>query len=61
MGFEYVVELARDMKPLWAQTDKNYHKRDLKPKLWDETGEKLNAAVKYCNNNTNEIGCYLQT
>ena len=32
---------VRDMTPLWDQTDKNYRNRDLKPKLWDETGEKL--------------------
>jgi len=34
------------MTPLWDQTDKNYHK-DLKPKLWDKIGEKLNVAGKY--------------
>ena len=37
----------RDMTPLWDQRDKNYHNRDLKPKLGDEIGEKLNVAGKY--------------
>jgi hypothetical protein len=46
----------RDMTPLWDQRDKNYRNRDLKTKLWDETGEKLTVAGKYWNNNTNEIG-----
>ena len=31
------------MLPLWDQRDKNYHNRDLKPKLQDEIGEKLNV------------------
>jgi hypothetical protein len=35
------------MTPLWERRDKNYHNRDLKPKLWDEIGEKLNVAGKY--------------
>jgi hypothetical protein len=35
------------MPPLWDQRDKNDHNRGLKPKLWDETGEKLNVAGKY--------------
>ena len=43
----YVIELARDMTPLWDQRDKNYHNRNLKPKLWKEIEEKLNAAGKY--------------
>ena len=47
------------MPPLWNQRDKNYHKRDLKPNLWDEIGEKLNVTGKYWNNNTNGIGYYL--
>jgi hypothetical protein len=34
------------MTPLWDQTDKNY-RTDLKSKLWDEIGEKLNVAGKY--------------
>jgi len=46
------------MPPLWDQKDKNYHKRDLKPNLWDEIGEKLNVTGKYWNN-TNEIRYYL--
>jgi len=37
----------RDMRPLWDQRDKNYHNRDLKPKIWDEIGEKINVAGKY--------------
>jgi len=43
----YVIELASNMTPLWDQGDKNYHNRDLKPKLWYETREKLNATGKY--------------
>ena len=35
------------MAPLWDERDKNYSNRDLKPKLWDETEEKLNVAGKY--------------
>jgi hypothetical protein len=42
-----LVELFRDITLLWNQRDKNYHNRDLKPKLRDETGEKLNVAGKY--------------
>jgi len=38
------MELVRDIQPLWDQRDKNYHNRDLKPKLWDEIGEKLKVA-----------------
>ena len=49
------------MTSLWDQRDKNYHKRDLKSKLWDEIGEKLTVAGKYWNNNTNETDYYLQT
>jgi len=37
--------IFRDVTPLWEQRDKNYHNRDLKPKLWDEIGEKLNVNV----------------
>ena len=44
------------MTTLWDQRDKNYYNRDLKPKRLDEIGEKLNVAVKYRSNNTNEIG-----
>jgi len=47
MDETYVIELVRDMRPLWDQRDKNNHNRELKPKLSDETGEKLNFAVKY--------------
>jgi hypothetical protein len=47
MGKTVVTELIRNMWPLWDQRDKNCHNRDLKPKLWDEIGEKLNAAGWY--------------
>ena len=43
----YLIELVRNMTPLWDQIDKNYHNRDLKPKLWDEIGGKLNVAGTY--------------
>jgi Alcohol dehydrogenase transcription factor Myb/SANT-like. len=43
----YLIELVRDMPPLWDHRDKNYHKRDLKPSLWDEIGGKLNVTGKY--------------
>jgi hypothetical protein len=43
----YLIELVRDMRPLRDQRDKNYRNRHLKPKLWDEMGEKLNVAGKY--------------
>jgi len=46
----YLMELVRDMRPLWDQRDKNYYNRDLEAKLWDEIREKLN--VTYWNNNT---------
>jgi len=45
MDKTYVIELVRDMRPLWDQRDKNYHNRDLKPKPWDEIGEKINFRV----------------
>jgi hypothetical protein len=35
------------MTLLWDQRDKNYHNGDLKPKLLDDIGEKLNVAGKY--------------
>jgi len=47
MDKTYLTELVRDMAPLWDQRDKNYHYRGLKPKLWDEIGEKLNVAGMY--------------
>jgi hypothetical protein len=50
----YLTELLRNMPPLWDQRDKNYHNWDLQPKLWEETGEKLNVTGKYWNNN-NEL------
>jgi len=46
MDKTYLIELVRDVPPLWDQRDKNYHNRDLKPNLWDETGEKLNITGK---------------
>jgi len=51
----YLIELFRHMQPLWDQRDKNYHNRDIKPKLWDKIGEKLNVAGKFWYN-TNEVG-----
>jgi hypothetical protein len=42
----YLIEL-RDMRPLWDERDKNYHNKELKPKLLDEIGEKLNVTGKY--------------
>jgi len=47
MDKTYLIEHVRDMTPLLDQADKHYYNRDLKPRLWDETGEKLNIAVKY--------------
>jgi hypothetical protein len=47
MDKAYLIELVRDVQPLWDQRDKNYHNRDLKPNLWDEIGEKLNITGKY--------------
>ena len=44
MDKTYLIELVRDMRPLWDQRDINYHNRDLKPKVWDEIGEKLYVA-----------------
>ena len=55
MDKTYLIEFDSGMQPLWDQRDKNCHNRDLKPKLWDEIGEKLNVAGNYRNNNTNEI------
>jgi uncharacterized protein YccT (UPF0319 family) len=40
-----LIELVRNMPPLWDQRDKNDHKKDLKPKLWEEIGEKLTLQV----------------
>ena len=36
MDKAYLIELVRDVTPLWDQRDKNYRNGDLKPKLWDE-------------------------
>jgi len=48
MDKTYLIELVRDVTPLWDQRDKHCHNRDLsQAKLWDEIGEKLNVAVKY--------------
>ena len=47
MDKTYLIELVTDMLLLWDQRDKNYYNIDLKPKLWDEIGEKLNVAGKY--------------
>jgi hypothetical protein len=45
MDKTYLKELFRDVTPLLGQRDKNYHNRDLKPKLWDKIEEKLNVNV----------------
>jgi len=45
MDKTYLIELVRDMTPVWDQRDKHYQSRDLKPKLWDEIGKKLNVNV----------------
>jgi len=42
-----LIELVRDVAPLWDQTDKKYNNRCLKPKLWDTIEEKLNFQGKY--------------
>jgi hypothetical protein len=47
MDKTYLIELVRDMRPLGDQRDKNYQNRNLKPKLWDEIGDKLNVAGEY--------------
>jgi hypothetical protein len=39
----YLIELVRDVPPLWGNRDKTYHNRDLRPKLQDETGEISNV------------------
>lgn len=40
-----LIELVRDVAPLWDQTDKKYHNRCLKLKLCDAIEEKLNNTV----------------
>jgi hypothetical protein len=47
MDKTYLTELVTDTQPLWDQRDKNYHNRNLKPKLWDEIRKKLNMADKH--------------
>ena len=47
MDKTYLIELVRDMRPLWDKRDKNYYNSDLKPKLWDEIRERLKVASKY--------------
>jgi hypothetical protein len=47
MDKTYQTELFREVTPLWDQRNKNYHNGDLKPKLQDEIGEKLNVAGNY--------------
>jgi hypothetical protein len=47
MDKPYLIDLVRDMTPLWDQRDKNYRNRDLKPNLRVEIGEKLNVAGRY--------------
>jgi len=41
-----MIELVRDVTPLWDQRDKNYHDRDFKPKLSDDIGKKINGGSK---------------
>jgi hypothetical protein len=45
MDKTYLIELVKDVTLLWDQRDKNYQNRDLKPKLRDKRGEKLNVNV----------------
>jgi len=59
MDKTYLIELLEIWRLFGTKETKNYHNRDLKPKLWDEIGEKLDVAVKYWNNNTDEMGHYL--
>jgi hypothetical protein len=47
MDRTYLIEGVRDMLPVWDQRDKKCHIWDIKPKLWDEIGEKLNVTVKH--------------
>jgi len=47
MDKTYLVELVRDRGTLWDKRDKNYHKRDRRPKCSNEIEEKLKVASKY--------------
>ena len=47
MDKTYPIELVTDVMPIWDQRDKNDHNRDLRSKLWDEIGEKLNVTGKH--------------
>jgi hypothetical protein len=59
MDKTYLIELFRDMPPrMWPKTQ-IYCNRDLKPKLLDAIGEKLNVTGKYGNINTVDISDYL--
>jgi hypothetical protein len=58
MDKTYLMEIVRDMSLLWDQRDKNYRNWDLKPKLWNEIGEKLNAAGKHWHSHNIEIDLY---
>jgi hypothetical protein len=46
MDRTYLIELVRDMPPLCDRRDKRYN-RDIKQKLWDEIGQKLNVTGKH--------------
>ena len=46
-GQNSLIGLVRDMPPIWDQTDKKCHNRDLKPQLWNEIGQKVNVTDKY--------------
>jgi hypothetical protein len=41
----YVIELVRNMPPLWDKRYKNCRNRDFKPKLREEIGEQLNVST----------------
>jgi hypothetical protein len=41
MDKTYLTKIVRNKGLLWEQRDKNYNNRDLKPELWNETGQKL--------------------
>jgi hypothetical protein len=45
MDKKYLIELVRDIPPLWDQRGKKYHNRDIKPKLWDEIREELKVTA----------------
>ena len=58
MDKTYLLELVRDVRPLWDQRDKKCYNRDLKAKLWDEIGEKFKFL--FCFKALSEIRIILQ-